>query len=76
MQRDFLFFDLPGAPVIAPIDKTVGVGNGRFLGDVANGMSRAKLIERWKAGEYPDLHDGLAKEALATRGLHNQTRDQ
>lgn len=67
MQRDFLFFDLPGAPVIAPIDKTVGVGNARFLGDVANGIPRAELIERWRSGHYPDLHEGLAREAMAMR---------
>lgn len=52
------------------IDKTVGQGNARFLGDVANGIPRAELIERWKEGLYPDLHGGLAKEALSMRASH------
>ncbi len=49
------------------IDKTVGQGNARFLGDVANGIPRAELIERWRSGHYPDLHEGLAREAMAMR---------
>ncbi|MCW1431383.1 hypothetical protein [Novosphingobium sp. JCM 18896] len=49
---------------IEPIDRTVGIGNGKFLGDVANGMRRSELEKRFRAGEYPDLHSGLAKEAM------------
>lgn len=51
------------------IDRSVGVGNGRFLGYVANGMSRAELEERFKAGEFPDLHRELAKDATQQAGM-------
>lgn len=63
MQRSLVL----SLPEIAPIDKTVGAGNGRFLGDVASGMSRAELVNRFRNGEYPDLHPGLAKEAMGMR---------
>lgn len=63
-----LAFDLPR---IDAIDKTVGTGNGRFLGDVANGMSREELVKRWREGMYPDLHAGLAQEAMAMRPHHH-----
>lgn len=71
MQRDMLFFDVPE---IAPIDKTVGVGTGRFLGDVANGMRRAELVKRWRDGLYPDLNEALAKEAIQFNNPLDQGR--
>lgn len=51
-----------------PIDRNVGVGNGRFLGHVANGMPRAELVKRWQDGEFPDLHEGLAQSAMSEMG--------
>lgn len=47
------------------IDNSVGQGNGRFLGHVANGMARAELVRRWKAGEFPDLNAEIARQALS-----------
>jgi hypothetical protein len=54
-------------PDLFTVSNPVGLGNGKFLGDVANGMSRDELIRRWKAGEYPDLHEGLARDAMKGR---------
>lgn len=54
-------------PDLFKVPARMGEGNGKFLGDVANGMSREELIRRWKAGEYPDLHEGLAKDAMRGR---------
>ena len=42
----------------------VGEGNGRFLGHVANGLPRAEIVRRWKAGEYPHLHEPLARHVM------------
>lgn len=36
---------------------------------MANGMSRAEIERRWKAKEYTDLHEGLAKWAMKDRGI-------
>lgn len=49
----------------------VGEGNGRFLGHIANGLPRAEIVRRWKAGEYDPLHSGLAKWAMGDR--HSNT---
>jgi hypothetical protein len=51
------------------IDRTIGVGNGTFLGLVAAGTSRAELVRRWKAGEFKDLHEPLARDAMAWAGM-------
>lgn len=61
MQRNM--FEQP-----EPIDQTVGVGNGRFLGDLANGLSASELRTNWKAGKYPGLWDQLAKDNLSFSG--------
>lgn len=53
---------------IQPIDRSVGVGNGKFIGHVANGMSRADLVQRWKAGEFPHLNKTIALNALSYAG--------
>lgn len=52
----------------APPATKVGESNGRFLGYVANGMSRAEIEQRWRDGEFPELHPGLAKDAMAACG--------
>ena len=54
-------------PDLFKVPAPPGQGNGKFLGDVANGMSRADLIRRWKNGEYPDLHEELARDAMKGR---------
>lgn len=54
-------------PDLFSVPARVGEGNGKFLGHVAIGMSREELIRRWKAGEYPYLHEGLAKDAMRGR---------
>lgn len=51
------------------IDRTVGRSNGLFLGYIATGMTREELVRRWKSGEFPELHEGLAKQAMADAGL-------
>jgi hypothetical protein len=51
------------------IDRTIGVGNGRFLGHVANGMSRVQIEKNWRAGMYSDLNETLAKTAMSERVL-------
>lgn len=42
----------------------VGESNGRFLGYAANGMKPDELRQRWKDGEFPDLHPALARFAI------------
>lgn len=51
------------------IDRTVGRSNALFLGYIATGMTREELVRRWKANEFPELHEGLAKQAMADAGL-------
>jgi len=51
------------------IDRTIGVGNGKFLGDVANHIPRAEIERNFKAGRYPDLHTGLAHFTMTQAGL-------
>ena len=51
------------------IDRTIGQGNGRFLGDVANGATRARLEQNFRDGRYPDLHPALATFSTTQAGL-------
>ena len=51
------------------IDRTIGVGNGTFLAHVATGMSRDELVKNWREGRYPDLHEPLARDAMAWAGM-------
>jgi len=50
------------------IDRAIGKGNGMFLGHVANGMTRAELERRYRAGEFPDLNPMIAAHALKEAG--------
>lgn len=54
---------------IAAIDNTVGTGNGRFIGMVANGTSRSEMVRRWKLGEFPDLNPLIAQYAMSHAGM-------
>ena len=50
-----LFSNLP-----APKAKA-GTGNAAFLADLAEGVPDAVMRERFKRGEYPDLHRASVK---------------
>lgn len=52
-----LFSNLPTAK---PKVKA-GTGNGAFLADLAMGVPDATMRERFKAGEYPELHKPSVK---------------
>lgn len=54
---------------IAQIDRSVGTGNGKFLGHIANGASRADMERRFKAGEFPDLNPLIAQYAMSHAGM-------
>lgn len=51
------------------IDYSVGKGNALFLGDVANGTTRAQIEKNFREGRYPDLHTTLARNAMSDAGL-------
>ncbi len=51
------------------IDPTIGRGNALFLGDIANGKSRAEIEQNFRAGRYEDLHQGLAQQAMKDAGM-------
>jgi len=51
------------------IDRIIGQGNGRFLGDVANGATRAALEQNFRDGRYPDLNTALATFSTTQAGL-------
>ncbi|MEW9855915.1 hypothetical protein [Novosphingobium sp. M1R2S20] len=56
-------------PERGTIDRSIGRGNGVFLAHVANRMPRPEIERRFKAGEYEDLHKGLATYAMAQAGM-------
>lgn len=60
---------MPRDLLTPPPATKVGESNGRFLGYVANGMSRSEIEQRWKDGEFPELHHGLAASAIKEAGL-------
>jgi len=64
-----LFGALPTFKPRGQIDNTIGQGNGRFLGDVANGATRACLEQNFRDGRYPDLNTALATFSTTQAGL-------
>jgi len=64
-----LFGALPTSKPRGQIDRTIGQGNGRFLGDVANGITRAALEQNFRDGRYPDLNTALATFSTTQAGL-------
>ena len=55
-------------PVIQPIDRNVGTGNGKALGHIYNGESADQLRARWKAGELKGADPEIIRANLAFRG--------
>jgi hypothetical protein len=71
-----LFDTTPTQRPRGTIDRTIGVGNGTFLGHVANGMPRAQIVQNWRDGRYPDLNPTLARHSLQERGDGMQTTEK
>ena len=49
---------------MTPIDRTIGTGNGKAIGHIANGETPDQIRERWKAGELTGACPDLIKREL------------
>jgi len=58
----------PASPALAHNPRAVGHGNAQSILDIAQGMTRDEVRDRFKAGVYPDASGKIIADNLAYYG--------